>query len=565
MSDGARDETDRTEGTDAVGLSRRERSALAGLLRRARAHVAELPHDTAGLDAYLVGGAVRDALLGEPSQDLDFVVVGETADAMLARGFEDVEASSFGVLHDAAHEEWALARTETKTGDGYKGISVETEGVTLRADLRRRDLRMNAMALRLADGVPVDFGAEEAVALSVDGTTGALVDPFGGRGDLAAGRLHHVSEAFAEDPIRVLRAARYAARFVADGDDAASTVPPNPGTDTGGEPFTVAPATKRLMGRVAPELNRTSRDRVGTEVVKAMRQARRPTRFWDVLREVGALAVVAPALDRAAIVPAGPTQFHREGDTYRHTMLVVEQTHAVCERRGITGVDRVRRLLMAVAHDLGKVRVADELGGLHADDPPTGFPAHGPRGVAVATRTADRLGLAPHYRAAMADAAEHHMRVPDLPEWDADRLIEFVEDHDPPAAAETPEYATVDELLDLVQADHQGRFRDAADGVGDATAVEPVDDRAPAGAVQPVFDREPYERRIAGARRAIAEVSGYDVLRDALCDDHDPAAVADDALAGVLAGCADCPTPDEWVAEAIADRRRATVEAVEED
>ena len=210
-----------------------------------------------GLVAYEVGGAVRDALLGLPVNDRDWVVVGATPERMVELGFRPVGRDFPVFLHPETHEEYALARTERKTARGYRGFAVHTSpDVSLEDDLRRRDLTINAMA-RAADGT--------------------LVDPWGGERDLRDGVLRHVSEAFAADPVRILRLARFAARF---------------------ERFAVAPETLALMRAMVAggEVDALVPERVWQEVSRGLGEAR-PSRMLDVLRDAGALVRLAPELD----------------------------------------------------------------------------------------------------------------------------------------------------------------------------------------------------------------------------------------------------------------------------
>ena len=210
------------------------------------------------MKVYQVGGSVRDGLLGLPVQDRDYVVVGAEPQALLARGFKPVGADFPVFLHPETHEEYALARTERKTGPGYKGFAFHAApDVTLEDDLKRRDLTINAMAL-----------AED----------GTLIDPHGGERDLRAGILRHVSDAFAEDPVRILRLARFAARFG----------------------FTVAPETLALMQRMVRdgEADALVPERVWQEVARGLME-RSPSRMLVVLRQCGALARVLPELDAA--------------------------------------------------------------------------------------------------------------------------------------------------------------------------------------------------------------------------------------------------------------------------
>jgi tRNA nucleotidyltransferase (CCA-adding enzyme) len=210
-----------------------------------------------GLVAYEVGGAVRDALLGLPVNDRDWVVVGATPERMVELGFRPVGRDFPVFLHPETHEEYALARTERKTARGYRGFAVHASpDVSLEDDLRRRDLTINAMA-RAADGT--------------------LLDPWGGERDLRDGVLRHVSEAFAEDPVRILRLARFAARF---------------------ERFAVAPETLALMRAMVAdgEVDALVPERVWQEVSRGLGEAR-PSRMLDVLRDAGALVRLAPELD----------------------------------------------------------------------------------------------------------------------------------------------------------------------------------------------------------------------------------------------------------------------------
>ncbi|MDD9868677.1 MAG: multifunctional CCA tRNA nucleotidyl transferase/2'3'-cyclic phosphodiesterase/2'nucleotidase/phosphatase [Gammaproteobacteria bacterium] len=214
------------------------------------------------MEVYRVGGSVRDELLGLPVRERDWVVVGATRDDMLARGFKPVGRHFPVFIHPESGEEYALARTERKTGHGYHGFAFDAEpGVTLEQDLSRRDLTVNAMA-RTADG--------------------QLVDPHGGRGDIKARTLRHVSPAFAEDPVRILRAARFAAKL----------------HDAG---FTVADATMTLMQAMVQsgEADHLVAERVWQETEKALATAH-PSVFFDVMKRTGALARVLPEMEAAA-------------------------------------------------------------------------------------------------------------------------------------------------------------------------------------------------------------------------------------------------------------------------
>ena len=228
------------------------------------------------MKVYAVGGAVRDELLGRAVADRDYVVVGSTPDEMTALGFRPVGRDFPVFLHPQTNEEYALARTERKSGQGYHGFTFHAApDVTLEQDLARRDVTINAMAR---------------------GDDGTLIDPFGGKADLAAGVLRHVSEAFAEDPLRVLRVARFAARLG----------------------FTVAPGTEALMRRLAGsgELATLTPERVWQELTRALMEAH-PSRFFCELRRCGALAVLLPEVDRLFGVPQ-PIAHHPELDAGVH-------------------------------------------------------------------------------------------------------------------------------------------------------------------------------------------------------------------------------------------------------
>ena len=254
---------------------------------------------------YLVGGAVRDALLGRPGSDRDWVVVGARAQEMLDAGYLPVGRDFPVFLHPQTKEEHALARTERKTGPGYRGFEMHADpGVTLEDDLLRRDLTINAIA------------RDEA---------GTLIDPHGGQRDLAAKVLRHVSPAFAEDPVRILRLARFAARF--DG-------------------FTVAPETLALMRAMvdAGEVDALVPERVWQELARGLMEAR-PSRLFEVLRECGALARLLPEVDRLWGVPQ-PEAHHPEIDTGVHLMLVLDMAARLATSLAVR--------FACLCHDLGK-------------------------------------------------------------------------------------------------------------------------------------------------------------------------------------------------------------------
>jgi tRNA nucleotidyltransferase (CCA-adding enzyme) len=257
------------------------------------------------VNIFCVGGAVRDSILGIPVKDRDYVVVGEDVNTMIAAGFRQVGKDFPVFLHPKTHEEYALARTERKTAKGYKGFEIHASPeVTLEQDLSRRDFTMNAIA------------QDEA---------GRLIDPFNGQQDIHNGVIRHVSEAFVEDPVRILRAARFCARF---------------------SKFTIAPETLALMCKMVEsgEVNALVPERVWQELSRGLMEAK-PSRMFEVLRSCGALQVIFPELDRLWGVPQ-PPQHHPEVDTGIHVMMVVD--YAANHQFSLP----VR--FAALTHDLGK-------------------------------------------------------------------------------------------------------------------------------------------------------------------------------------------------------------------
>ncbi|SDV50330.1 multifunctional CCA addition/repair protein [Chitinasiproducens palmae] len=260
---------------------------------------------------YAVGGVIRDSLLGLPVKDRDYVVVGATPEQMIARGFRPVGRDFPVFLHPETHEEYALARTERKTAAGYHGFVFHyAPDVTLEADLIRRDLTINAMAR--------EVGADGALV-------GPVIDPYGGQADLAARRFRHVGEAFVEDPVRILRLARFAARF---------------------PEFGLADETAALMRDMvaAGEVDALVPERVWQEVSRGLMEAV-PSRLFEVLRGCGALARILPEVDRLWGVPQR-ADYHPEVDTGVHTMMVLD----FAAQHGYALAVR----FAALTHDLGK-------------------------------------------------------------------------------------------------------------------------------------------------------------------------------------------------------------------
>ena len=325
-----------------------------------------------GLDVYLVGGAVRDELLGVSAQDRDWVVVGAAPEELVALGYRPVGKEFPVFLHPRTGEQYALARTERKVAPGYRGFNVHAApGVTLHDDLRRRDLTINAMARDPA---------------------GRLIDPFGGRRDLAAGRLRHVSDAFGEDPVRILRVARFAARFANRG-------------------FTVAPDTLGLMQRmvVDGEVDALVADRVWMEFDRALGEST-PSRFIEVLRECGALARLFAEINALFGVPQ-PARYHPEIDTGAHTLLSVDAAARLSAERAVR--------YAALVHDLGK-----------ALTPPSQWPRHiGHEQAGLAPiRALGRRVRAPKAYTTLAElVCRHHLSMHRLPEMTPAKVLALLE------------------------------------------------------------------------------------------------------------------------------------------
>jgi tRNA nucleotidyltransferase (CCA-adding enzyme) len=306
------------------------------------------------MHSYIVGGAVRDRLLGLPVQDRDWVVVGATPDDLRALGYVAVGADFPVFLHPQTREEHALARTERKTAPGYRGFSFHAApDVTLEEDLQRRDLTINAMA-------------EEA-----DGT---LIDPWGGARDLEARVLRHVSPAFAEDPVRILRVARFAARFAG---------------------FRVAPETEALMRRMVEsgEADALVPERVWREVSRGLMEAQ-PSRMFEVLRRCGALERVLPEVDRLFGVPQ-PAEHHPEIDTGVHVMMVLDMAARLQTSLPVR--------YACLGHDLGKGTTAADILPRHL--------GHEERSVALVRRLGERLRVDNACRALAEVMAREHGNV----------------------------------------------------------------------------------------------------------------------------------------------------------
>jgi len=346
---------------------------------------------------YLVGGAVRDRLLGLPVVDRDYVVVGAVPDEMVARGYKPVGADFPVFLHPQTKEEYALARTERKSGHGYKGFTVyAAPDVTLEDDLRRRDLTINAMA---------------------EDSAGHLIDPFGGATDLRDGVLRHVSPAFGEDPVRILRVARFAARYAKWG-------------------FRVAHETNRLMRSMVEsgEIDHLVPERVWSELERALGEEK-PSRFFIVLRRCGALARLFPEIDALFGVPQ-PENHHPEVDTGVHAMMVLDTAARL-------SADTVVRFA-ALMHDLGK-------GGTPPEEWPRHI-AHESRGAEFVRAFCERFRAPNEHRDLAILAARFHGLAHRAFELRPGTLLELFEGID---SFRKP--ARLEKFLTVAEADFRGR------------------------------------------------------------------------------------------------------------
>ena len=349
------------------------------------------------MKVFLVGGAVRDRLLGRQPHEHDYVVVGATPDEMIALGYRPVGKDFPVFLHPATGEQYALARTERKTGPGYYGFETRfSPDVTLDDDLGRRDLTINAMAR------------------DEDGT---LVDPHGGRGDIEARVLRHVSASFVEDPLRVLRVARFAARFAPLG-------------------FAVAPETMELMRSIVAsgEMSALVPERVWVETERALGEDR-PTVYFEVLRDCGALAVLFPEIAALDGVPQ-PPKWHPEIDTGLHTMQALEVAASLSP-------DTTVRFAVLL-HDLGKGLTPREQWPRHL--------GHEEAGAKLIEVVCARLKVPNEHRDLAVLVARHHAKVHRAAELRPATVLELLEATDAFRRAER-----FDRLLLACEADARGR------------------------------------------------------------------------------------------------------------
>jgi tRNA nucleotidyltransferase (CCA-adding enzyme) len=402
------------------------------------------------MQVYLVGGAVRDERLGLPVKERDWCVVGATPDELTGEGYKQVGKDFPVFLHPDSNEEYALARTERKTAAGYHGFAFDTSpDVTIEEDLSRRDLTINALA--------------------VD-DSGELIDPFGGLQDLERRLIRHVSDAFIEDPVRILRAAKFAARFAHLG-------------------FRIAPETRDLMRQMVAggEADALVPDRVWKETESAL-AGPNPRLYFEALRACGALRVVFPEVDALFGVPQ-PVKWHPEVDTGVHTMMVVEQSEKLS--------DDVEVRFAALVHDLGKA--ATRLSELPS------HPGHEQRGRKLIKGMVDRLPVPRACRDLGLIVAEFHTHCHRAFELRDETVVKLLEKTD---AFRRPQ--RFEQFLCACEADARGRtgfehrdYSQAAHLRGAFGAAAAVD----AGSIASDNDGDKIPEAIREARiRAVSEI-----------------------------------------------------------
>lgn len=349
------------------------------------------------MKAFLVGGAVRDQLLGRPVNERDYVVVGATPEDLLSQGYQQVGRDFPVFLHPETRQEYALARTERKTAPGYRGFVVHADpDVTLEEDLRRRDLTINALAWD---------------------ESGNLIDFYGGLSDLEDRVLRHISTAFAEDPVRILRVARFAARYAELG-------------------FRVADETMSLMRNMveAGEADALVPERVWQELAKALTESK-PSRFFQVLRDCGALARLFPEVDRLFGIPQ-PEKWHPEIDTGIHTMMVLDMAARLSPDPEVA--------FAALTHDLGKGTTPEEILPSHK--------GHEERSVELIERLCERLKAPRRFCELARVVARYHGLVHKVDELRPGTIVDLFQGAD---AFRRP--ARFEQMLTTCEADSRGR------------------------------------------------------------------------------------------------------------
>lgn len=384
------------------------------------------------LEVYLVGGAVRDQLLGLPVQDRDWVVVGSSAARMLELGFKAVGDDFPVFLHPHSGEQYALARQERKIAQGYRGFDIISDPtISLEQDLQRRDLTINAVAMD---------------------AHGNLIDPFGGVRDVESRTLQHVSEAFSEDPVRILRVARFAARFGAMG-------------------FSVHPSTRELMVRMVEngEVDALQPQRVWQELHGAL-QVPGSARFIIELRRCGALAKILPEVDALFGIPQ-PAKYHPEIDTGTHILLALDAAHKLC--------DDPRVIFAVLTHDLGKALTPKHLLPKHH--------GHEKSGLKPLDALCKRLHAPHKYHKLARQVCEYHLHHHRMAELNPAKVLDVLQQLDAFRQPDTVQCfslcCTADlrgrtgmQELDCPQAELFRKYHHAALAVDSAAAVAQCDD-----------------------------------------------------------------------------------------
>ena len=349
------------------------------------------------MEKYLVGGAVRDKLLGYPVKEQDWVVLGETPETMLSKGFRAVGKDFPVFLHPESHEEYALARTERKSAPGYKGFVVHADVyVTLEQDLLRRDLTINA------------------IAMTPDGN---IIDPYGGYKDLKNRLFRHVSPAFAEDPVRILRVARFAARYQHLG-------------------FKLAPETLQLMQTMiaAGEVDHLVPERIWAELFKALNE-KSPSAFFYILRDCNALGIIFPEIDSLFGVPQ-PPKYHPEIDTGIHALMSLDQAALLSPKPEVR--------FAALVHDLGK-----------ALSPKDNLPHHYKHeinGLPVLEALCKRLRVPNHFKLLAHHVMEFHTHCHKVTELKPATLVDLLA-----ALGAFKQHNQLSEFVAACEADAKGR------------------------------------------------------------------------------------------------------------
>lgn len=361
-----------------------------------------------GLEYYEVGGAPRDYIMGREPNDYDYVVVGESPEEMKKRGFKPVLGADFPVFLDKDSvpegeqgDEYALARTErksnTESDNPYHNFEVKIgEDISLKQDLKRRDFTINSIAR--------------------DPKTGEIIDPYNGREDIEQGVIRHVSEAFVEDPLRVIRMARFAARF----------------------DFEVCEETMCLARETVEKIEDLPDERILREFYKAMKQADNPGKFFRVCYEANVFDHFMTEVNEMAEIPAGSDKYHKEGSVFEHSIMVVNELHKI---RG----NNFRELLGAFFHDIGKVRSYDK-----NDET---YYGHDKEGAKMIENMFDRFsGKRNDVVKVIKCACQEHMRIKNLPEMNPSGVVEIARKYDVEST-----YNSADYLIALARADSLGR------------------------------------------------------------------------------------------------------------